>query len=119
MYGLPAGFDPSRLVGCTLEQVSFSANTVHLSFNNDVSITIESCFAHSTHGDVVDAERTRVPVRESRLMQLLAASVESVHGSVEGTLSLKFTNGQALACYDDTPQYEAYRLKLGEEEIIV
>jgi len=119
MYGLPVDFDASRLVGCTLEQVSFSENTVHLSFSNDASITIESCFAHSAHDDLGDAERSRVPVRESRLMQLLGESIDSAHASAEGTLSLRFTNGQVFACFDDTSQYEAYRLKLGEEEIIV
>ena len=119
MYGLPPGFDTSRLLGCALEQVSFSENTVHLSFTNDVSITIESCFAHSRHGGLGDVERTRVPVRESQLMQLLGESVESAHASADGTLRLRFTNGHVLACFDDSPQYEAYRIKLGEEEIIV
>jgi hypothetical protein len=99
--------------------VSFSVNTVHLSFSNDVSITIESCFAHSTHGDLDRSERERPPIRESRLMQLVGESIESAQASSDGTLSLKFTNGQILACYDDTALYEAYRLKLGEEEIIV
>lgn len=119
MYGLDPGFDASRLIGCALEQVSFSENTVHLSFSDDVSITIESCYLHSTRGDLGGAERTCLPVRESRLMQLLGESIETAHASPEGTLSLGFTNGQSLACFDDTPQYEAYRLKLGEEEIIV
>jgi hypothetical protein len=119
MYGLPPGFDTTRLVGCVLEQVSFSGNTVHLSFSNAVSITIESAFAHAVHGDLVHAPMTRIPVRESRLMELLGESIVSAQGSEEGTLSLIFTNGQALACVDDNPQYEAYRLKLGEEEIIV
>jgi|WetSurMetagenome_2_1015567.scaffolds.fasta_scaffold42537_2 hypothetical protein len=119
MYGLGPWFDSSRLVGCTLEQVSFSQNTVDLSFSNDVSITIESCYVHSTPGDLGDAERTCLPVRESRLMQLLGESIETAYASAEGTLSLKFTNGHGFACFDDTPQYEAYRLKLGGEEIIV
>ena len=119
MYGLPVDFDASRLIGCTLEQVSFSENTVHLSFSNDASITIESCFAHSAHDDLRNDERSRVPVRESRLMQLLGESIESAHASAQGTLRLGFTNGHILACFDDTSQYEAYRLKLGDEEIIV
>ena len=119
VYGLPQGFDSSRLIGCVLEQVSFSENTVHLSFTNDVSITIESCFVHSTQDDFSDVERSRVPVRDSHLMQLLGESVDSAHASADGTLSLRFTNGHVLACFDDTPGYEAYRIKLGEEEIIV
>jgi hypothetical protein len=118
MYGLPTGFATSRLLGCTLELVSFSENTVHLSFDKDVSITIESCFTHSLESDS-SGERTRLPVRESRLMELLGKSIASAHASAEGTLTLLFTNGQSLACFDDTPEYEAYRIKLGDEEIIV
>lgn len=119
MYGLPAGFDTSRLLGCTLTQVSFSENTVHLSFTNDFSITIESSFSHSKPGRLSDVERSRVPVRESQLMQLLGESVDSAHASADGTLRLGFSNGHVLACFDDTPLYEAYRIKLGDEEIIV
>lgn len=119
MYGLDPGFDASRLVGCTLELVSFSENTVHLSFSDEFSITIVGCYQHLTHGDSRDTERTCLPIRESRLMELLGESIETAHASPEGTLSLRFTNGQSLACFDDTPRYEAYRLKIGEEEIIV
>ena len=119
MYGLPEEFDASRLVGCVLEQVSFSVNTMHLSFSNDVSITIESCFAHSTYRDLSSAKRIRIPVRQSSVMQLLGESITSAHATSDGTLILKFANGQALACFDDTSQYEAYRIMLGKEEIVV
>jgi hypothetical protein len=119
MYGLPEGFDASRFVGCTLEQVSFSANTVHLSFDNDISITIEASFTHSMPGDTDRSERSSLPILESRLMQLVGQSIQAAQASSDGTLTLTFGNGQALVCYDDTPQYEAYCLKLGDDEIIV
>jgi len=119
MYGLPKGFDASRFVGGVLEHVSFSVNTLHLTFNDEVSITVESCFNHSLHGSTDQSERAYVPVRESKLMQLIGVSVESAEGSPDGTLTLRFTNGQAFTCYDDTPQYEAYRMYFGKEEIIV
>ena len=119
MYGLPSGFDASRFVGRSLEQISFSANTIHLSFDEAVCITIESSFAHSTREHVSHAERMSVPVSESRLMQLLGESIEFAEGAADGTLILRFTNGQALACFDDTPMYEAYRIRFGDEEIVV
>lgn len=119
MYRLPSDFDPARLVGCALEQVSFSQNTVHLAFSGNVSITIESCFQHSTRGAPGNAERTSLPVRESRLMLLLGQLIESAHVSEDGTLTLKFADGQTLSCFDDTPQYEAYKIKFGDEEIVV
>ncbi len=52
-------------------------------------------------------------------MQLVGESIDSAEASSDGTLTLRFTNGQVLACYDDTSQYEAYRLRFGAEEIIV
>ena len=119
MYGLPSGFDTSRFVGRTLEQVSFSANTVHLTFDEDVSITIESSLAHWTGEDVDHSNRITIPVSESRLMQLVGESISSVDASADGTLTVWFSNGHAIACYDDTPMYEAYRLRFGDEEIVV
>jgi len=117
MYGLPTAFDASRFVRLTLEQVSFTINTVHLSFSDDVSITLESSFEHLAKDG--KPRRLAVPVTESQLMQLLGESVESAHASTDGTLSLRFGDGQALTCYDDAPMYEAYRLRFGDEEIVV
>lgn len=119
MYGLASEFDASRLVGCTLENVSFSVNTVHLSFAKDVAITIEACFMHSIPGEVGGSKPMRVPLRESRLMQLAGESIDSAQATLDGTLSLTFSNGHRLELYDDTPQYEAYRLRLGQDEIVV
>lgn len=119
MYGLPSGFDASRFVGRTLEQVSFSVNTVHLSFDEAVCITIESSFTHTTGRGMSQADRKNVPVSESRLMHLLGESIESAEAAINGTLTLRFTNGQVFECYDDTPMYESYRMRFGDEEIVV
>ena len=118
MYGLPPGFDASRFVGRTVEQVSFSENTVHLAFDEDVGITISSSFSHSTGRGVFRSARVMsVPVSDSRLMQLAGASVESAESTDEGTLTLRFTNGHVFECYDDSPMYESYHLTFGDEEI--
>jgi hypothetical protein len=118
MYGLPVGFDASRFEGLTLEQVSFSANTIHLSFSNAVSITILASFEHRVRDAVVSGQAS-VPVQQSQLMQLIGGSVASARGAVDGTLTLRFSNGQRLTCYDDTPMYEAYTMTFGDEEIFV
>jgi hypothetical protein len=52
-------------------------------------------------------------------MQLLGESVESAVATDDGTLSLNFTNGQTFECYDDTPMFESYRMRFGDEEIVV
>ena len=119
MYGLPNGFDGSRLVGCRLVQVAFSANTVHFAFSDSASITVESSFSYMTAGDAAPPEMTHLPVRSSRVMQLVGEAIRSASASVDGTLTIVFASGQTLIIYDDTPLYEAYRLKIGQEEIIV
>lgn len=119
MHGFPSGFEASRFVGRVLEEVAFSANTVHLSFDASVSITIESSFAHWARQDAGLRNVTEVPVTESRLMQLIDASVESAVAADDGTLTLNFSNGQSFECYDDTPMYEAYHIMFGDEEIHV
>ncbi len=52
-------------------------------------------------------------------MQLLGASVESASACADGTLSLRFGDGQVITCYDDSPLYEAYRVRFGDEEVVV
>ena len=119
MYGLPDGFNANRFVGHTLEQVCFSENTVDLCFDQRVSVTIESSLSVAADETGMAPERVRVPVSESRLMQLLGAMVVSAEATNDGTLTLRFSNGYTVACYDDMPQYESYRLTFGDEEIVV
>lgn len=118
MYGLPANFDASRLVGCRLEQVCFSANTAHFAFDQEVCITIESCFSYTTV-DTGRSDLATVPIRESAVMQLIGQSVELAYGSPDGSLTLVFANRHSLVCHDDSTDYESYRLKIGDEEIVV
>ena len=119
MYGLPRGFDASRLVGRTLDFVTFTSNTVHFSFDGGASITIEASFTHWIRGAAPSSQRLSVPVSESRLMQVVGAAVSAARATEDGTLVLDFTNGQSIAVHDDSPRYESYRMQLGDEEIIV
>ncbi len=119
MYGVPKDFDSSRLIGCVLDVVSFSVNTVHFAFSDDVSITVESCFRHSSAVLPNDPVVVHVPVSESNLMQLLGAKIEAVNLTTEGSLILLFDNGHCLDLIDDSTSYEAYRIRIGAEEIVV
>lgn len=116
MYGLPENFDPLCFVQKTLEQISFTANTMHLSFCDDVSITVESCFVYSSGRNT---ERTCVPVQVSGVMQLIGESVTNAAKDSKGSLVLIFSNGHSFTCLDDTKMYESYRLRFGGEEIVV
>lgn len=116
---IAAAFDASRLVGRVLQLVSFSENTVHLSFSDDTSITIEGSYTHSMRGGLEQDEAARPPLQQSRLMQLVGQPIEHARPSGGGALRLDFANGQTLTCQDDSSQYEAYRIKIGSEEIVV
>ena len=118
MCGLPSDFDASIFVGRTLEQVSFSANTIDFSFGRDLSITIEGSFTHKTLDDE-DPQKERVPVMYSKLMRLTQKSVRFAEAVREGLLILSFEDGQVLSCFDDSPNYESYRISHGDVEHII
>lgn len=119
MYGLPAGFDASRFVGRTLEQVSFTANTVNLIFDQNVSLTLESNYEHILLDERHSSAIANIPVAESQLMQLLGEPIRMASASADGTLILSFANGHSLKCYDDSSEYESYKISFGDEEIVV
>lgn len=120
MYGLPKDFDGSMFIGTTVRQIAFSANTIFVSFGNDISITLLASFEHriGAEGKKPDGVQS-VPVDESRLMQVSGRSVESVEANVDGTLTLHFNGGHVLLCSDDSPQYESYHITQGKVEIYV
>ena len=118
MYGLPKEFDGKFLVGRTLEMVCFNQNQVYLHFDAKVTITVESAFSHQgARGEAI--RLIELPVEVSDLMVLLESSVSDVEGSKDGTLSLFFDNGHILRIYDDSPQYESYKIENGDAVIIV
>ena len=116
MYGLPAGFDASGFVNRELVEVCFTVNTVHLAFDDDASITLESAFALRSHQG---AERQTPPIKASRLMGLIGQRVRSSHAHPDGTLTLEFEEGDALDCLDDSKEYESYKIRVDGREFIV
>jgi hypothetical protein len=119
LYGLPADFDASAFVGSSLEQISFSANTVDMSFASDMAITAETTFVYSICGPPHELENLSPPVRESRVMRLIGETVRSAQGWTDGTLVLTFVNGDVLSFYDDTKLYESYRIRVGNHEFVI
>jgi hypothetical protein len=118
MYGLPKDFHPNSLVGRTLEQVCFSQNQLILVFDANVQITIESLFSHEAPG-LVTKDPIDFPIGNSELMQVLEHAIVEALGDAKGTLTLRFDNGHTIKCFDPYRQYEAYRIQIGETEIII
>jgi hypothetical protein len=118
MYGLPADFDPTLFLGRELEQVSFTANTVHLTFDGDASITILDTFEVRLVQGAAPVRQTP-PVEQSNLMGLLGRRVVSAHRTATGTMALAFEQGGELLCMDESTQYESYTIRIGGREIVV
>ena len=119
MYGLPEDFNPTGFIGRTVEIVSFTANTLHLGFDGGYSLTVESSFEHGHEGHGAQTLRFGVPVTDSGLMSLVGRSVVAAKAEKPGTLYLRFADGQAFRCFDDSEEYESYRVNCGRTEIIV
>ena len=118
MYGLPSGFSVSLLIGHRLEIVSFSENTVFCGFDRDVSITILSSFLHTWKGQP-PGHPQRVPVSESRIMQIIGSTIVLAESTAAGTLMMEFENRHVLVLYDDSDIYESYIVRIGSFEIVV
>jgi hypothetical protein len=116
VHGLPSDFNASPFVGRILDVVSFSANNTHFNFDDDVSITVEGSYSHVSPSGGAECE---VPVDYSELMQLVGESVLVAEASEDGTLDLLFSNKQRLIVYDNSVQYEAYRITIRGQETIV
>jgi len=118
MHGLPANFDSSSLVGIKLSQVCFTANTVSLFFEKDVSITIMGSFIYRDKLSPA-VNKQRIPLSSSNLMSLVSKVVRLAEAREDGTLILHFENEHALMLLDDSREYESYVIRIGNKEIIV
>ncbi len=100
-----------------IDSPAANENQVCLQFGLKIGITIESSFEYA-----IRDRRSYVqapPEKTSWLMEFLGLSVTAVTGARDGTLTLRFGKDSWLARYDPTLQYEAYRTRNGDKEIIV
>jgi len=100
-----------------IDSPAANENQVCLQFGLKIGITIESSFEYAIRYfffyDPATTEKT------SWLMEFLGLSVTAVTGARDGTLTLRFGKDSWLARYDPTLQYEAYRTRNGDKEIIM
>lgn len=117
MYGLPEDIDVSFFVGKTLNVVSFAVNVIHLIFDGEVRINIESSFQHQQTHEVVSHQLGTIQsvymIQASSLMQLAGHAVVAALGIEDGTLKLTFDHGHVLQCLDDSEGYECYNFTDG------
>lgn len=127
MYGLSPTIDLTFLYGMELSKVCVSAAQVQFHFcqpgatTSDTGISAEISYTHH-HDDTEDewSPVTFMPVSGScSVLSLIGVSIVDVQGDPDGTLLLKFANGDSLTFYDETTMYEAYHIWHRNNPIIV
>jgi hypothetical protein len=118
MYGLPSDFAATVFAGQELTQVSFTTNTVHFSFDEHHSITVESTFVYRPDAASVEATQA-VPAVHSEIMGLLGKTVLRAEADRDGVLKLEFLGGGLLVFRDDSKEYESYQIRIGKRQISV
>lgn len=118
MKGLPKTFDLSPFVGRTVDEVSFTVNTVSFNFDADLVLTVEGPVEHSPALGTTALAVGEPPFSESRLMQLAGHQVTSATVEDDGGLSLFFEDGQSLRCMRGPEPYECFQIRHGGQEIV-
>jgi hypothetical protein len=113
VYRIPPDFDPGIFVGARLERVCFGPYIVHFDFaaGESLELTIEGSYEHSSGDGWTDA--VRLPIGDSRLIQLTNHEVVSAQVESEERLRLTFDHGHELMLIDDTEQYESFQINHG------
>jgi hypothetical protein len=118
MYGLPKNIDLRFLIGKELLSISVAPNEVILRFDDYLTINITSeCDYQPSVGEILRIEN--YPASASLICRLLCSTITEVKGDEDGTLSVKFSNGDMLTICDDSKQYESYQIKHGDKLIVV
>jgi hypothetical protein len=118
MYGLSKYIDVSVFAEKELTLISFTINTIDLSFEDDLSITIEGSFIYCP-GQPASAIKLTIPVSDSNLMCLIGKKVCFAERLNDGGIALHFDNDDVLSILDDSREYESFNIHIGGNEIII
>ncbi len=102
-----------------VDAVSFYRYEAHLTFENGNRLSFSAPFRF-TEGEILsDTPILEFPLSESKLVRLLGCHVSEVKCDTDGTLGLRFSNGDLLIVYANNPAYEAYTLRVDGNEYFV
>jgi len=101
------------LVGKAVEALTFAPYSIHIRFEGDKLLTLESDF--SFFYEQSHQEDITFPVQHSHLMGIVQSSVTSAELGSNGDLQMRFSNGDRMVFQKPTG-YEGYRVRIGSEE---
>lgn len=130
MYGLPADFDFSVMVGRRLTWVTFANHTVIFVFGPGSDApqeeTAEEKLVFSVTSsvalklpDVQEDEYLTFPTSSSHLPLLVSLLVDYAGVENTGDVILRFENGAVLTIFEDDVPYESYSITHHGEKIVV
>jgi len=118
MYGLQKGIDLTFLNNRELIQVAVGFYNIIFRFDEDVAITVEAEFTYFD-GRSETVWKPGASHIAASTVELLESSIVSVEGFENGTLALKFANGQRLTILDSSKEYESYDITRPGVTIVV
>jgi len=107
MYGLPKNVDLAFLKGKELLQVCLGENEVIMNFFEATSITIQTTIYHYEEDRLVGVFGN-APASAATVVRFLGHTIADFQTSEDGTLRLKFSNGESLEIRDEDKHYECY-----------
>jgi hypothetical protein len=102
-----------------VDEVSFYRYEVHLIFENRNRLSFSASFRFGRSELVSDVPICEFPLAKSELLRVLGCRVDELKCDTDGTLELRFSNGDVLIVYANDPAYEAYTLFVGGKEYFV
>lgn len=107
--------DYEKIIGMSLDYVSFTLNTVSMSFGDGfVLIVVLSSLSISKNGsDCI--EKWSIPVGSCSLMRLIGQVVSSIEFGKDGNLIIGFLEDN-VEIYSDSDPYESYSIKIKGKE---
>jgi hypothetical protein len=118
MYGLSKKTDLSFLIERQLEQVAIGLYQVQLNFDQDVSISLECKFDHTSNGkSLITSEN--LPSSASSLLQLIGSKLIRVENHGNGNIEIIFSDQSIVKIFDDSESYESYQISAPGINLIV
>jgi hypothetical protein len=114
---------PLEIIQCLMhsdvDSVCFYRYEGHLTFENKNRLSFSAPFRFAEGPILPDAPAFEFPLSDTNLVRLLGYQVSQVKCDADGTLELRFSNGDVLIVYANDPAYEAYTLFIDGKEHVV
>jgi hypothetical protein len=119
MYTIPDNFEIEKLIGTTVTQISFSINSVFISFDGISSINIQGSFSLQLSDKIFEYAEIYPVKNDMGLLALLGKQVLSLElNDKRDALKLNL-EGVIVLHLIGHEMYESFSVKIQDEEIIV